>query len=145
MDKGDFQKKFIELLEEVGSGILASNGVDGSPSLRFVTPVPLERDFSAIYCLSHPESYKVGEIRKDPKVSWMFQSRKSGDIYNIKGECQILENPRLISEIMEELGTRLTTFWKVNPDPSEVIVLETVIKTAIVFNAGTGEKSIIEF
>jgi hypothetical protein len=53
--------------------------------------------------------------------------------------------PRLISEIMEQLGTRLTTFWKVNTDPSEVIVLETVLKTAVVFNAASGEKSIIEF
>jgi hypothetical protein len=56
-----------------------------------------------------------------------------------------VDSPRLISEIMEQLGTRLTTFWKVNTDPSEVIVLETVLKTAVVFNAASGEKSIIEF
>jgi hypothetical protein len=54
MDKAEFRVKFRGLLEEVGSGILATNGIDGSPSLRFVTPVPLERDFSTIYCLSIP-------------------------------------------------------------------------------------------
>jgi general stress protein 26 len=145
MDKAEFRVKFRELLEEVGSGILATNGIDGSPSLRFVTPVPLDRDFSTIYCLSHPDSYKIKEIEKDPKVSWMFQAGKTRDIYNLKGECQVLDSPRLISEIMEQLGTRLTTFWKVNADPSEVIVLETVLKTAVVFNAASGEKSIIEF
>jgi len=124
---------------------LATNGLDGAPSLRFVTPVPLEKNFHSIYCLSHPESYKVKEIEKNPWVSWMFQSQKTRDVYNLKGECRLLDSPRLIAEIMEELGPRLSTFWKVNVDPSEVVVLETVLKTAVIFHGSSGEKSIIEF
>jgi hypothetical protein len=37
------------------------------------------------------------------------------------------------AEVMEGIGRRLNVFWRVNKDPSKLVVLETVIEEAEYF------------
>jgi hypothetical protein len=56
----------------------------------------------------------------------------------------VLDVTTLKTEIVEALGQRLFTFWRVNPQ-SDFIVLETVVEQATYFTPMTGQRVTVTF
>jgi pyridoxamine 5'-phosphate oxidase len=85
------------------------------------------------------------QVRKNPRVEWMFQTPTLDEIVSIRGAINVVENPSLRAEVLEVLGPRLTTFWKLAHDPRDLVVLETVVEEATHFLPMQGRKEVVHF
>jgi hypothetical protein len=56
-----------------------------------------------------------------------------------------VENPSLRSEVLEVLGPRLQTFWKLAHDARDLVVLETIAEEATRYLPMQGRKDIVRF
>lgn len=121
------------LVMEVHVGLLISQGQDSYPDSRWMTVTLLEREPHCLYSVSIEGTRKVKEIKTQDKVSWSFQSPSLDRIVNVYGRAAVLDNPRLKAEILENLGSQLENFWKINPDPGKLVVIETYIEKAILY------------
>ncbi|NNM68303.1 MAG: pyridoxamine 5'-phosphate oxidase family protein [Spirochaetales bacterium] len=145
MNKKEFLEKFNQLLEEGQSGILATINPDGYPSQRYMTPTVIPGKPGLLYAVTARNFAKIGDIDKNPRVSWLFTSHKTREIFSLRGQMRLIDDPRFKSEILEELGKGLETFWKLNDDPSLLVCLETILESAEYFNPKTAEKYQISF
>lgn len=121
------------LVGEVHVGLLISQGQDSYPDSRWMTVTLLEREPHCLYSVSIAGTKKTQEITSQDKVSWSFQSPSLDRIVNVRGRASILDNPRLKAEILENLGSQLENFWKINPDPGKLVVIETYVKKATLY------------
>ena len=53
-----------------------------------------------------PRFAKVVQVRKNPRVEWMFQTPTLDEIVSIRGAINVVENPSLRAEVLEVLGPR---------------------------------------
>ena len=73
------------------------------------------------------------EIEACNKVQWSIQSPTLREIVYLRGRAGVLNHPGLKAEVLEALGPNLATFWRINPDPAKLVVIETVIEKAKLF------------
>ncbi|AQQ69778.1 PPOX class probable F420-dependent enzyme [Limihaloglobus sulfuriphilus] len=133
------------ILEDSKAGILSTATADGTPHMRWLTPLILKQRPGCIYAVTAPGSAKTIDIESSPKVEWMLQTRGLTEVVNLKGTVTAVDNPALKSEIFDILGPRLTVFWKANPEKEEFIVLETVIKEGTWFRPMKGIRERVKF
>lgn len=124
------------LVSEVHVGLLTSQGSDSYPDSRWMTVTLLEREPHCLYSVSITSSKKVQEINAQERVCWSFQSPSLDRIVHVRGRAAILNNPRLKAEILENLGGQLESFWKINPDPGKLVVIETFVEQATLYLPG---------
>jgi len=117
------------LLEDVKVAVLSNIGEDGSPVIRWMSPALVRGREGFLYAVTSPKFPKTAALKKNPKVMWMIQSKALDEVINIKGTMQVLENPSLKSMVIEAIGGKLQVFWSMNPDESELVVLETEIES----------------
>lgn len=137
----EFLSQVMQAVDESSRALLATVSTTGYPAMRWMNPVFLPGKMHWMYCTTSKHFPKVHDLEKHNRVSWMITNNRSGEIYSLRGVMKVLDNPRFSSEIMEELGRRLENFWKLNPEASDVVVLETTLETGEYFNPKTGEKS----
>ena len=145
MTKRDFLKILAEIIDNSKIGVLAAVGADNSPSMRWMTPGLLKDREGAIYALTSKSFSKVSQLKKNRNVEWQIQTRALDKIATIKGEMNLIDNSSLKKEVIETIGVRLNVFWKVNNDPSSLIVLETVISEGRLFQPMKGLRDIVSF
>ena len=145
MDSREVMNKIGAIIEAHGTGLLATADQDGTPHLRWLTPTLLRERAGAIYAITAPRFAKVVQVRKNPRVEWMFQTPTLDEIVSIRGAINVVENPSLRAEVLEVLGPRLTTFWKLAHDPRDLVVLETVVEEATYFLPMQGRKEVVHF
>lgn len=133
------------ILDDAKAGILSTIDSDGNPHMRWLTPIVLKQRPGCIYAVTTPGSTKTIQIESKPNVEWMLQTRGITEVINLKGVITAVDNPALKSEVFDSLGSRLTVFWKANPDKDEFIVLETAIEQATYFKPMKALKQIINF
>jgi len=141
MDAKEFLDRLDRVLDEVKVGVMATEGGDGWPHLRWMTPVILRGNSKALYAVTSASFPKIQEIQKDHKVTWMFSSRESHQVLELRGQVNVLDNPRLKSTIMEAVGTNLATFWKMSEDPSDLVCLETLFERGEYLDSSTGQRA----
>lgn len=146
MDRKQFVEKLGLIMEEAQNGLLATVGTDGYPHMRWMTPM-LKGGFEDPYLCAVTSNHfpKVADLNKKSQVSWLFTSPKTKEVVSLFGTIQVNENPRYVSEMMEEMGRRLAVFWKVNDDPSSLVTLETGLVSGEYFDPRSGEKHKIQF
>ena len=98
-----------------------------------------------MYALTAPRFSKVVQVRAHARVEWMFQTPTLDEVISIRGPLNVVENPSLRSEVLEVLGPRLQTFWKLAHDARDLVVLETVAEEAIRYLPMQGRKDIVRF
>ena len=138
MTKQELLSILETIISEARAAVLSTVDNTGRPMMRWMTPAILGG--GALYAVTSPRFAKVTQVRKNPLVSWMFQTATLNTIVTIQGRMNILENPSIRMEVLEILGSRLQTFWKVNQDERDLVVLETVIEEASCFFPLIGER-----
>jgi len=94
--------------------------------------LPGEKD--SVYCVSMAGSRKSADIAFSDRVEWSFQSVDLSTVVTLKGKAAVIEAPDLKARVLEALGRDLETFWRVNPDPSRLVVIETLIESAALYS-----------
>lgn len=84
------KEKALIILNESKTCILTSISDDGTPSSRVMDPYIPHNDF-VVYLVTNPNSRKVLEINKDPRVVLTFQNNNG--YVTIKGRISIIKNP----------------------------------------------------
>ncbi len=133
MKDQDPLRAFRALLDAVRVGILGTLSEDGYPHSRWMTAATLPRVHDCVYCVTTAGSPKVKELESCDRVQWSFQSPTLREIVYLRGRAAVVNNPGLKAEVLEALGPNLATFWRINPDPAKLVVIETVIEKAKLF------------
>lgn len=126
-------RAFRALLDSVRVGVLCTLSEEGYPHSRWMTATTLPRVPDGFFCVTTAESPKVRELEVCDKVQWSFQSPTLREIITLRGRAIVLNNPGLKAEVLEALGPNLAIFWRINPDPAKLVVIETVIDKAKLF------------
>ncbi len=145
MDSREVMNRVGAIIEAHGTGLLATVDQEGNPHLRWLTPTMLRERPGAIYAITAPSFSKVIQIRTHPRVEWMFQTPTLDEVVSIRGAINVVENPSLRAEVLEVLGPRLRTFWKLARDARDLVVLETVVEEATRFLPMVGRKDVVRF
>jgi len=127
-----------DLLDTAKVGFLATNGKDGCPHGRWMTPTMLPGEPRFLYCVSMAGSPKAVEIQADQKVSWSFQTASLGKVIAASGSAVVLDNPQLKAQVLEAIGPNLANFWRINPDAKHLIVIETALERVWLYRPADG-------
>ena len=128
------------ILESSHVGVMITVDSEGRPRSRWMTPAVVRGRRGFLYTVTAPHFEKVEQLKKNSAVSWMLQSKALDEVVEVVGKGQVIDNPSLKSEVLEAIGGHLTTFWRVNPDERELIVVETVIEEMTYFEPLKGKK-----
>ncbi len=115
------------MLETNPYAVLSTAGPDGQPRARWMAPGLVRGRPGFLYCFTGAAFHKVDELSRNDRVEWLLGSPDHSEILNVEGRMVVLDNPALKAEVQEAIGAKLATFWKLEDDPSAVVVLETVI------------------
>ncbi len=145
MNQHEIMHKVEQILENSHTGVLATIDKDGNPRMRWMTPAVIKGRPDVLFTVASPDSEKVVQLDASAGVEWMIQTRALDQIVNLKGKVNILDNPSIRSEVMEHLAKKLSMYWKVNPEKTHFIVLETIIEEATFFLPMKGHKETVHF
>jgi general stress protein 26 len=138
MTETELQRRLEDIVSVAKAAVYATNVSGKPPQLRWVTPAFLRDHPGAIYFVTFPGSRKVKQTRADSSVSWSFQTPSLDCIVQVHGTAVVLENAALASEVLEQVGPRLSVFWRVTPDQHRLTVIETTIESAEIFHPMKG-------
>jgi general stress protein 26 len=145
MDKNELLQKLEQIIDEVKTAVLATVDNDGKPKMRWVTPAIIRGRTGALYTVTSPRAAKVKQVKSNPNVQWLFQTRALDRIITIEGKVNVVDNPSIRSEVLEIVGPRLRAFWKINMDERDLLVLETIIEKAVFYIPMKGKKEAVRF
>ena len=140
MTKDELLQKFRQVLDESPQALLATVTAEGYPAMRYMTPAMVKGRDTALYAVTAASFPKVKDLATNPLVSWMLTSPKTREIFSFRGKITLIEDPRFKSELLEEIGRGLETFWRLNDDSSDLVCLETRLVSGEYFNPKTAEK-----
>lgn len=133
------------IIGEAKTAVLATADENGQPFMRWMTPTLLKDRPGAIYAVTSPEFRKSTQLAANPKAQWMFQTKLLDRIATVTGLVNIVDNSAMKAEVLEGIGRKLNVFWKINTDPSKLVVLETVVERAEYFEPMKGVHESISF
>ncbi len=145
MTKTGFMQELENLLDGSHSAVLATVGKENNPTMRWMTPTVIRGRTGALYAVTSRNFAKREHLAKNPKVQWMVQSRSLDKILTLNGQVNVIENSAMKAEVLEAIGPRLPVFWRVNPDPDALIVLETIIEEGSMFIPMKGMRDSVSF
>lgn len=140
MDMQELMASLERILNAAKSAVLATVDAEGRPQMRWMTPTVLHGREGVLYAVTSPRFAKVAQLGASPQVQWMVQTPSLDEVVTLTGRINIVDNPSLKAEITEVIGRRLSVFWRVNTEPTEFVVLETVIEEATLFFPMTGKR-----
>ena len=145
MTKEELLRKLREVLDESPQALLATVTEEGYPAMRYMSPAMVRGNNDALYAVTAAHFPKVKDLSARPLVSWLLTNPKTREIFSFKGKIRLVEDPRFKSELLEEIGSGLESFWRLNDDPSDVVCLETMLVSGEYFNPKTAEKARVDF
>lgn len=129
------------VLESSKIAVMGTVAADGAPRLRWMTPAMVRGREGFLYAVTSPEFDKSDELQKNPKVDWMLQTKSLDRIVNVRGTISVIDNPTVAADVLEAIGRNLATFWRVNPDESKLVILETAIEEICTFHPINGDRA----
>ncbi|MGA2546655.1 MAG: pyridoxamine 5'-phosphate oxidase family protein [Rectinemataceae bacterium] len=127
----------------IGGGspaIFTTLGEGGYPRSRWMVPCALPRLRGMVYALTARDFAKVAEIEADPRVAWVFQSADFSEVTELRGRARTIDDPSFSAEVIKAIGPNLTTFWRLNMDPSAIRVIETEVEAASILFPARAER-----
>lgn len=145
MDSRTMLDALERVLESAKIAVLATVDADGAPHMRWMTPAFVRGRDGFLYAVTSPDFDKAKEIEANAQVEWMVQSKSLNEIIQVTGSMAIIDNPSAKAEVLEAIGGHLGTFWKMNPDQSKMVVLETSIEEIKQTKPISGERNVVSF
>lgn len=109
-------------------GVLATVDAEGLPHVRWMSTLSIQ-EFPRLYALTSPTSRKVGHIRANPKVSWMFATEGSSMVVNLSGTATIMSDKNAINRIWRIIENKSNAFFlSLDSTADGVAVIETLIE-----------------
>ena len=130
------------VLEISRIAILATVDADGRPHVRWMTPTVVRGRDKFLYAVTSPDFHKTAEAKENPAVEWLIQTKSLDEILTVRGQISVVDNAAAKAEVLEAIGGNLGVFWKMNPDESRLIVLETAIEEIVRLKPTTGERTV---
>jgi general stress protein 26 len=143
MTKSEIVEVLEMILTEAHTAVLATSDEEGRPRMRWMTPALIRGRTGAIFSVTSPGFTKVHQLTSRPEVEWLFQTPVLDTIVTVRGKINIVENPSLLSEVIEALGPYMRSFWKLKGDQQDVVVLETIIEEATYYKPMKGLKEVV--
>jgi general stress protein 26 len=129
------------VLDSSHAAVFTTVDADGRPHSRWMVPAVIRGQSGSLYAVTSPHFPKIDQIAAHDRVSWLFQSKALDEILEVTGKALIIDNPALKSDVLEALGPNLSTFWHINPDESDLTVIETVIESVTYLQPQKGERT----
>lgn len=139
MDSRSILDTLERVLESSKIAVLATVDADGRPHMRWMTPAIVRGREGFLYAVTSPDFHKAQQVDGNPRVEWMLQSKSLDEIVTASGTMGVIDNPSVKAEVLEAIGGHLSTFWKMNPDESRMVVLETDLASVKYVKPMTGE------
>jgi pyridoxamine 5'-phosphate oxidase len=145
MTSAEVYRRLEELTRTVGAAVFATVDSDGTPRMRWMTPILVPGRPRTIYALSRPGTRKVQDLERNDRTCWLFQTKGLEEAVRVTGQTLAVDNAALRGEVLECAGSRMTVFWNVDREHDEVVVLETAIREAVVLEPMRGRSEIVTF
>ncbi|MBD3392922.1 MAG: pyridoxamine 5'-phosphate oxidase family protein [Chitinivibrionales bacterium] len=145
MNSQEIMAQIQGVIDDAKTAVLATSDAQGRPHVRWVTPAILKGHPASVFMVTSPAFAKAHDVKDNPKVEWMFQTRALDKVINARGTVALLDSPSVQSEVLEAVGPRLRTFWHIANDQHAMVVLETVIEEATFFVPAKGTKETVSF
>ena len=145
MTQHEIMRELAEVVADTKTGVMATVDGEGKPHIRWMTPAVLKDRQTALFAVTCPHFTKTAHLAANPKVEWMMQSRQFEKVFQVRGVVNLLDNPSMKSEVLEELGPRLNVFWHVVCDASEFVVVETVIEEITLYEPLRNHRTTVKF
>lgn len=128
------------ILAEAKTALLATLDAEGRPHMRWMTPARLRGRPGHLYAVTEAASAKLGEIQRDPRVTWLVQRASLNEIITLRGRAVVVDDALLLNEFLEAAGKDLFMVWRLQPsrERPQLKIIETAIERASRFDAGTG-------
>jgi general stress protein 26 len=123
----ELMERTAGLLEVARVALLATVDSGGRPRARWMTPVAMPGLRGRIFAVSSRKFAKVAELASNPAVSWSIQTAGLDAVAEARGSAWVVDDQKLKAGVLEAIGPRLEAFWQVNPNPRDLVVLETEI------------------
>ncbi|MEE8441430.1 MAG: pyridoxamine 5'-phosphate oxidase family protein [Spirochaetia bacterium] len=143
MDTRAMLNAMERVLEASGSAILATVDADGRPHVRWMTPTVVRGRDGFLYAVTSPDFHKTAEAEGNPAVEWLIQTESLDEVLTVRGQMSVVDNVAMKGKVLEAIGGNLDVFWKLNPDESKLVMLETVIDEIVRLKPATGERTVI--
>jgi len=143
MTRQDIVNTLEMILNEAHTAVLATSDEQGRPHLRWMTPALIPGRDRAVYAVTSPGFDKVSQLGARPEVEWLFQTPGLDTIITVRGRINIVDNPSLLSEVLESLGPFMRSFWKLKGEERDLLVLETVVQEAVYYKPMKGLKELV--
>ncbi len=130
------------VLEVSRIAILATVDADGRPHVRWMTPTVVRGRDGFLYAVTSPDFHKAAEAEENPAVEWLIQTKSLDEILTVRGQISVVDDAAAKAEVLEAIGGNLGVFWKMNPDESKLVVLETEIDEIVQLKPMTGHRTL---
>lgn len=101
LPREDLLKEARRVMEAARYCALVSHGQDGRISARTLDPFSPDADF-VVWITTNPQSRKVGEIRRDPKVTLYYLDEKTSAYVSLQGRAMLVDAPGAMAEHWKE-------------------------------------------
>ncbi len=143
MNKRDVMATLEMILNEAHTAVLATVDEDGRPHLRWMTPALIGGREGAVFAVTSPGFDKTRQLEKHPEVEWLFQTPLLDTVVMARGRINVLDNPSILAEVLESLGPYMHSFWRLQGEAREMVVLETIIEEAVCYWPLKGRKEVV--
>ncbi len=143
MNKRDVIATLEMILNESHTAVLATVDGEGRPHLRWMTPALIGGREGAIFAVTSPGFDKTRQLEKHPEVEWLFQTPLLDTVVMARGRINVLDNPSILAEVMESLGPYMHSFWRLQGEARDMVVLETIIEEAVCYWPLRGKKEVV--
>ncbi len=127
------------ILDSSHAAVLSTVDEKGRPSSRWMTPTVLRGQSGSLYSVTAPSFRKVNHINEHARVSWLIQTKSLDEVVEIVGKATIIDNPTLKSDVLEAIGPHMMAFWHINPNETDLVVIETMIEQIDYYRPMKGE------
>jgi general stress protein 26 len=143
LNKRDVMATLEMILNEAHTAVLATVDDQGRPHLRWMTPALIGGREGAVFAVTSPGFDKTRQLEKHPEVEWLFQTPLLDTVVIARGKINVLDNPSIKAEVLESLGPYMHSFWRLQGEAREMVVLETIIEEAVCYWPLKGRKEVV--
>jgi hypothetical protein len=144
MDYNAILDRALVLIGEGRPALFSTIGKGGFPHARWMVPSVLPRLKGRIYAVTSRGFSKVTEIEADPRALWTLQAEDYSEVLSLEVKAHIVEDPIFSAEVLNAIGPHLPFFWRLNTDPSSLVVVETLIERASILFPERAERFSVE-